>query len=122
MRISPVLYFSFDMYGSKKNLSAGALGIRNGSHLDDILDPVGVVCISRLKTFAGESLPAGSPLREVLLSEKDNLSVGEFLAKIGVWLRLLNWRQGAGLGYMGPAASRCKKRGEADERGSIRQS
>ena len=120
--ISPVLYLSYDMYGPKKNLSARALGIRSGSHLDDISDPRGVVCISRLKTFVGESFPAGSPLREVLLSDKDQLSVGEFLAKIGVWLRLLNWRQGAGLGNMGSTGSMCKKRGEADERGNIRQS
>jgi len=110
------------MYGPKKNLGAGALGIRSGSHIDDISDPGGVVCISRLKTFAAESFPAGSPLREVLLSDKDHLSVGEFLAKIGIWLRLLNWRQGASLGNMGPAESTCKKRGEADERGNIRQS
>ena len=120
MRISPVLYFSFDMYGPKKNLSARALGRKSGSHLDDISDPVGVVCISRLKTFAAESLPAGSPLREILLSDKDHLSVSEFLAKIGVWLRLLNWRQGVSLRNMGPAGSTCKKRGEADERGNIR--
>ena len=120
MMISPVPYFSFDMIEPKKNLSARALGRRSESHLDDISDPAGVVCISRLKTFAGESLPAGSPLREILLSDKDHLSVGEFLAKIGVWLRLLNWRQGASPGNMGPTGSTCKKRGEADERGNIR--
>ena len=113
-------YYSVGMIELKENPSASAFGIRSGSHLNDISDPVGVVCISRLKTFAAESLPAGSPLREILLSDKDHLSVGEFLAKIGVWLRLLNWRQGAGPGNMGPTGSTCKKRGEADERGNIR--
>ena len=118
--ISPVSYFPFDMNAPKEYLSARALGMSSGSHLDDLSDPVGVVCISRLKTFAGGSLPAGYPLREVLLSDKDYLSVREFLAKIGVWLRLLDLRQGVNMRTMGPTGPSWKKRGEADENGSTR--
>lgn len=49
------------------------------------------VSIVALKKFAEERLPRESTLREVLLTERDELSAGEFLAKLDVWLRLLRF-------------------------------
>ncbi len=49
-----------------------------------------VVNIGRFKGFATESLPVNSRLRDVLLSEKDQLTAKDFLAKMDVWMRLLN--------------------------------
>lgn len=43
----------------------------------------------RLKDFALKTLPEDSKLRILLLSEKDELSVEEFVAKVGIWLKLL---------------------------------
>jgi len=83
-------------------------------------EPVRIVCISGLKMYAAENLSIGSPLREILLSEKDNLSVKEFLAKMSVWLRLFDWKQGVNMQNHGPKWSTNKMRGEADERRNIR--
>lgn len=47
------------------------------------------VCIKPLKEFALEKLPQNSALREVLLSEKDDLTVDGYLAKLNIWLMLL---------------------------------
>ncbi|MBS7656282.1 hypothetical protein KEJ50_07315 [Candidatus Bathyarchaeota archaeon] len=44
--------------------------------------------IKQLKDFALK-LPKGSVLRGVLLLEKDELEVNEFLIKMDVWLKLL---------------------------------
>jgi len=44
--------------------------------------------IRKLKHFASIKLPHNSPLREVLLSEKDHMTVDEFLHKLDVWLKL----------------------------------
>ncbi|MEM4650001.1 MAG: hypothetical protein QXP78_04980 [Candidatus Bathyarchaeia archaeon] len=44
--------------------------------------------IKELKDFVLR-LPKGSVLREVLLLEKDELEVNEFLIKMDVWLKLL---------------------------------
>ena len=49
----------------------------------------GKLDIKRLKEFAFKSLPEDSKLRTIILSEKDEVSVEEFLAKIGIWLKLL---------------------------------
>jgi len=49
-----------------------------------------VVNIGRLKGFATESLPGNSRLRDVLLSEKDQIKAKDFLAKMDVWMGLLN--------------------------------
>lgn len=43
-----------------------------------------------LKRFVAERLPAGSSLRSVILAESDELGMEEFLAKMEVWLKLLN--------------------------------
>jgi hypothetical protein len=48
------------------------------------------VNINGLKLFAAESLPGNSRLRDVLLSERDQLTANDFLAKMDVWMRLLN--------------------------------
>jgi hypothetical protein len=45
--------------------------------------------ISSLKQFALENLREGSVLREVLLSEKDEMLSDEFVAKMQIWLFLL---------------------------------
>ena len=49
-----------------------------------------MIDIRRLKRFAAENLPGNSRLRAVLLSERDQLPAGDFLAKMDVWMRLLN--------------------------------
>jgi len=49
-----------------------------------------MIDIRRLKRFAVESLPSNSRLRFVLLSERDQLPAVDFLAKMDVWMRLLN--------------------------------
>jgi predicted XRE-type DNA-binding protein len=46
--------------------------------------------ISDLKQFALANLPATSSLRDLILAEKEELSVQEFLAKLDLWLRLFN--------------------------------
>ncbi len=45
--------------------------------------------ISVLKQFTLDTLPAGCTLREVLLADKDEMPVDEFLCKIPLWLALL---------------------------------
>ena len=48
------------------------------------------VNMSGLKRFAAENLPSNSRLRHVLLSERDQLIPVDFLAKMDVWMRLLD--------------------------------
>ena len=45
--------------------------------------------VRRLKDFALKALPKDSKLRTLILSEKDEISVEEFLAKVSIWLKLL---------------------------------
>jgi len=47
-----------------------------------------------LKQFAVEKLPKGWPLREVLVTEEDEIGAIEFLAKARVWLVLLRHGEG----------------------------
>jgi len=49
--------------------------------------------MSPLKKFAQEKLLPSSVLRQVLLSERDNLSFAEFVARIEIWLRLMRWEE-----------------------------
>ena len=49
----------------------------------------GYLDLVALKKYAREKLHPGSPLRDLLLSEKDHLNVDEFLAKMDLWLRLM---------------------------------
>lgn len=44
----------------------------------------------QLKKLALEQLPEGSALRYVILAEKDELSGEEFMAKLDIWMMLLN--------------------------------
>ena len=48
--------------------------------------------ISRLKEFALE-LPKKSALRDLLLSEKEYLSPYEYVAKLEIWLKLLDFER-----------------------------
>ena len=52
----------------------------------------GQVSIRILKQFAFEHLAIDNPLREILLSEKDELDVFDFIVKMEIWFRLLSWR------------------------------
>jgi len=45
------------------------------------------VNISRVKKFAFE-LPKDWPLREILLAEKDEISLSAFLERLPIWLQL----------------------------------
>ena len=47
-----------------------------------------LVDIRRLKTFAYENLPRSSILRDLLLSEPDELPKTDFVVKIGLWLKI----------------------------------
>jgi hypothetical protein len=47
------------------------------------------VNIKLLKTFASEKLSHNSILRSILLSEKERLTIPEFLAKTEIWIKLL---------------------------------
>jgi len=49
-----------------------------------------MIDIRSLKGFAGERLPSSSRLRNVLLSERDQLKANDFLAKMDIWMTLLN--------------------------------
>ena len=49
-----------------------------------------LVDIGRLKGFASERLGGNYQLKVVLLSERDLLTVTDFLAKMDIWLKLLN--------------------------------
>jgi len=46
--------------------------------------------IKALKTFAIEKLPKSSTLRDILLSEPDQIPQTEFLIKLDIWTRLFN--------------------------------
>jgi len=49
-----------------------------------------MIDIRSLKGFALERLHSSSRLRNVLLSERDQLKVNDFLAKMDIWITLLN--------------------------------
>jgi hypothetical protein len=46
------------------------------------------VNMCRLKNFASEKLPKNWLLYDIILSEKDEMDVNIFLARLPVWLRL----------------------------------
>ena len=48
------------------------------------------VNIKSLKEFAREKLPHSSLLKSVLITEKEHLTISEFLAKMEIWLKLLD--------------------------------
>ena len=47
------------------------------------------VNIKKMKEFALSSLPEGSVLKRILLSEKEEVDAYEFVVKVSVWLELL---------------------------------
>jgi hypothetical protein len=47
----------------------------------------------RLKKFVSEKLDRKSVLREVLLQEKDVISISEYVSRLPVWLALLKHRE-----------------------------
>ena len=47
--------------------------------------------LARLKSFASRELRSKPILRSLLLYEKDRLAPEEFLAKMEIWLRLLDF-------------------------------
>ena len=50
----------------------------------------------KLKTFAYDRLPAG-PLRDLILSEPNELPASELAIKISVYLKLLSTKGGSGI-------------------------
>ena len=52
------------------------------------------VDISSLRKFAAENLPPGSPLREIILTESDELDIATFLAILPILLRLSRLEDG----------------------------
>ena len=56
-----------------------------------------LINIRRLKDFVAEKLPTESSLRYVIIAERDDLRVDEFLLKLEVWMKLLrieNYKRG----------------------------
>lgn len=49
------------------------------------------VDIKRLKRFALRELPVNSPLRQLILSENEKMEASEFIHKMDVWLRLVEF-------------------------------
>jgi hypothetical protein len=49
--------------------------------------------IKRLKEFAFSQIPSDWPLREILMSESDELDAPTFLARLPVYLKLLKMRR-----------------------------
>jgi hypothetical protein len=47
-----------------------------------------LIDVRKLKAFALEKLPIKSSLRDVLLSERDEMQADEFVHKLSVWLKL----------------------------------
>jgi hypothetical protein len=53
-----------------------------------------MVNIKKLKEFVLEKLPKNSALREILISEEDELDINVFLARLPVWLKLSRFLKG----------------------------
>ncbi len=45
--------------------------------------------LRKLKAYALDSLHLGSPLRDLLLAQRDELDACDFVAKVDDWLKLL---------------------------------
>ena len=56
--------------------------------------PPARIKMKALKEFASQRLPRNAPLREVLLSEEDELEVDVFLARLPIWLKLSSFLKG----------------------------
>ena len=55
----------------------------------NVHNPKKTIDIKLIKKFAIEQLSYNSILRRILLSEKNNLTIPEFLVKIEMWLKIL---------------------------------
>jgi hypothetical protein len=66
---------------------------RQTSQLTDNCSRIRNINVRALKQFAANNLPDRSPLRTVLLGERDEISPNEFLAKLEVWLVLLRLKE-----------------------------
>ena len=53
---------------------------------------IAAVSTRRLKEFILNRFADDHPLRQVILAERDSLTIAEFLAKLETWLVLLNGR------------------------------
>jgi hypothetical protein len=53
-----------------------------------------IVNIKLLKQFALENLPKKSTLRDIILSEPDQIKASDFIIKMDLWIRLLNLEEG----------------------------
>jgi len=53
---------------------------------------IAAVSTRRLKEFVLNQFADDHPLRQVILAERDSLTIAEFLAKLATWLVLLNGR------------------------------
>lgn len=54
-----------------------------------LISMVGSLKLKSLKDFAKTTLPQGSAVRELIMSEPDDLSDDEFHVKAGMWMKLL---------------------------------
>lgn len=63
----------------------------NRQHLSQHTQPID---IHTLKKFASNNLSPGSPLRNAILNDSDELSVETYLGRIGAWLILLEMGTG----------------------------
>lgn len=50
------------------------------------------ISTKRIKSFVSSHLPTDHPLRHVVMAEKEKLTGEEFLAKMDVWLVLIEQR------------------------------
>jgi hypothetical protein len=48
-----------------------------------------IINIRSLKQFAFEMFPKEPPLRDLLLTEKDEMPAEEFIIKLEIWLKLI---------------------------------
>jgi len=55
------------------------------------MPPPSKIKTKRLKEFARQKFPRDSVLREILLSEEDEMEVSTFIARLPVWLKLCNF-------------------------------
>jgi len=58
--------------------------------------PPAKINMKKLKEFAYQRLPRNNPLREVIISEDDELDPNVFLARLSVWLKLSKFLKGEG--------------------------
>ena len=73
-----------------------------------------MLCMRKLKEFAATDIPKDHPLRDVLLMEKDFLTPEEFIAKLEIWMHLMDEKRRFVWRILGTTE---KKRGGHSENG-----